>query len=513
MTTTPAPRPAIALEHMTGLMRGALTWLDASTLDVLLDSDRLTEVRPTEPGPDPAHLVARLHRVGDSYEVEARSGTHVWVNGKTVQHHRLRHGDCVEFGETGPICRLRVYKDLARVRNTVPEILGDVATYLRVSRQRPVTRAWRAGTALVGRLTHETSVAFRLTVLFVLAGFAVLAWQQHKLNQLVRSEIAKTSEQLDSVAGALVEARREALKPSDLTALRDSLAASSSRLEQLELRSTAGARVVAAAQQQIVFLQGMYGFREAGGERMLRQEVNAEGVPLMTFRGRPLLTFEGEGPVVEIEFTGTGFFIGSEGLVATNRHVVRPWETDTSIAELSSAPVEPVMLRFIAWLHGQDTATGASPLRVSETADLALLTIEGAPAGPGLSLAETPPASGEEVIVMGYPTGLRALLAQSGPEFIETLRSAGDTDFWSVAARLAEGGHINPLASAGIVGQVTPAAVVYDADTTHGGSGGPVLDMRGRVVAVNSAILPDYAGSNLGVPAEALRALLAATDG
>jgi len=48
--------------------------------------------------------------------------------------------------------------------------------------------------------------------------------------------------------------------------------------------------------------------------------------------------------------------------------------------------------------------------------------------------------------------------------------------------------------------------VVYDAETTHGGSGGPVLNLEGGVLAVNAAILPQFGGSNLGVPAaEAVR--------
>lgn len=51
--------------------------------------------------------------------------------------------------------------------------------------------------------------------------------------------------------------------------------------------------------------------------------------------------------------------------------------------------------------------------------------------------------------------------------------------------------------------------MVYDAETTHGGSGGPVLNMQGEVVAVNTAIIPEFGGSNLGVPAEHIRALLA----
>ena len=61
------------------------------------------------------------------------------------------------------------------------------------------------------------------------------------------------------------------------------------------------------------------------------------------------------------------------------------------------------------------------------------------------------------------------------------------------------------------MGQVTPGSVVYDAETTHGGSGGPVLNLDGEVVAVNSAIIPEFGGSNLGVPPNEVRALLGDT--
>jgi len=97
---------------------------------------------------------------------------------------------------------------------------------------------------------------------------------------------------------------------------------------------------------------------------------------------------------------------------------------------------------------------------------------------------------------------MRALIARTDPEFVTQLQRAGDLGFWEVAAELAEGGHIAPLATRGIVGQVTAQAVVYDAETTSGGSGGPVLSMDGRVVAVNAAILPEFGGSNMGVPAQ-----------
>ena len=59
---------------------------------------------------------------------------------------------------------------------------------------------------------------------------------------------------------------------------------------------------------------------------------------------------------------------------------------------------------------------------------------------PHLVLGDTPPKPGNEVILMGYQTGLKAMLAQTGDPFIEELQAIGDLDFWAVAARLAAAG-------------------------------------------------------------------------
>ena len=113
--------------------------------------------------------------------------------------------------------------------------------------------------------------------------------------------------------------------------------------------------------------------------------------------------------------------------------------------------------------------------------------------------------------MVGFPLGIRALMARTNPEFVESLQQAGITDFWRVAELLSREGHVTPLASRGIVGQVTTQNVVYDAETTSGGSGGPVLSLDVQVVAINAAILPEFGGSNLGVPAARARALLSTT--
>jgi S1-C subfamily serine protease len=502
-----------ALEHLTGRSRGTVTWLGGPDLEVSLSPDRtlaVSETDTTEPG---AGLVARLRRVGDTYEIEACAGQPLWVNRNPVTVKRLQHNDVIEFGEAGPLSHYRLYGDGRPVRKTISDIFKDSVDYLRVSRQPAGKRVFRALSVLMWELTRATTVLFRFAVLIALVALAALAYQQHRLNVRIEQVLESGAARLDSVAAALARTREEALRPGDLTALRDEVgqrvAANIERLEALERRSGASGRVIAGSMSSVAFLQGAYGFRDRASGRMLRHIINEEGMSLISPTGQPLLSLEGSGPVAQIQFIGTGFFVGDKGALITNRHVAVPWEKDAGAAALAAGQLEPVMTKFIAYVPGRADAVPVVMLKVSESADLAVLVHEADALGVrGLTLGKEGPKAGDEVIVMGYPTGLRSMLAQSGEAFIEELQEAENTGFWSVAARLAEEGFIAPLASRGIVGQATPETIVYDAETTYGGSGGPVLDMNGRVVAVNTAILPEFGGSNLGVPAEKVRALL-----
>jgi S1-C subfamily serine protease len=168
------------------------------------------------------------------------------------------------------------------------------------------------------------------------------------------------------------------------------------------------------------------------------------------------------------------------------------------------------MRRMVAYVPGAPDSLPLQLVGVSDSVDLALFRGTGAVRRlPVLPLAEYAAQAGEEVIVLGYPLGMRALLARADAQFLADLRASDDVDFWTLGARLARTGQVAPLASRGIVSQATREAVVYDAETTSGGSGGPVLSMRGEVLAVTSAILPEFGGSNLGVPAARARGLLA----
>ena len=505
---------AAALEHLTGPSRGTVMWLSRSALDISLSPNRFIRVSEARPGEPRDDLIARLHRAEDSYEIEALEGRPVWVNGVRVTARELEHCDMIEFGETGPLSRFCLYREDQPVRTTVADILSDALAYLRVSRQPVANRVFRALCQVLRRLTRQTTILFRVSVILAIVSLATLAYQQNRVNVLLQQRIESGAARLESFAGALARAKEDALTPQDLQALRQELgrglSSNAERLAALERRSLANERVIAGSMASVVFLQGAYGFREKLTGRMLRHVVDNDGHPLISPRGQPLLSLEGDGPVAERQFTGTGFAVGDGGVIVTNRHVALPWENDSNVEALAGQDLEPVMIKFVVYLPGKPAAGQVELLRASEDADLAALrrNSEAEPM-PGLRLADAPPAPGDEVIVMGYPTGLRSMLAQSGDAFIEELQKTNDTGFWSVAARLAEGRYIAPLASRGIVGQVTRATIVYDAQTTHGGSGGPVLDINGSVVAVNAAILPEYGGSNLGVPVARLRALLA----
>ena len=259
-------------------------------------------------------------------------------------------------------------------------------------------------------------------------------------------------------------------------------------------------------------MQSAYGFSEAETGRMLRQVLGSDGKPQILPNGLPMLSLDGDGPVVERQFIGTAFAIENGGLLVTNRHVGQPWEKDAVATAMAGRGLQPKLIKLMAYAPGHPESIPASLVSASDTSDLALLRLESVPPSlTGLEIADEPVLPGAEIIVMGYPTGLRSLLAQAGQEFVEKLQQSGDVGFWQIAERLAGAGKIAPLASRGIIGSLSESSLVYDAETTHGGSGGPVFDIEGRVIGVNTAILPEYGGSNLGIPASRIRDLLAAS--
>lgn len=500
------------LEHLTGPSRGTCSWVSPGQAEAwLLEGGRLVLRGAGDDPPEAAVPAARLSCGPSGLEIEAAEGAELWVNRRPVQAVTLLHGDMVEFGETGPLSRVRLYDEARRPVSTVAGIVGDSLSYMRSSRRPLGRRLPFAAADTARRLARDTTGLFRVGVVAALVLLALAVGYLHWSSARLRADLASGSRQVEALAAALAEARSEAIRAGDLKALSDALQArmdlNAERLQSLEDRSGARARVIAEAIPSVVMVLGAYGLRDRGSGRMLRHVLGAGDAPLIGPNGQPLLSLDGTGPVAEVQFNGTGFLLRDPRVLITNRHVARPWEQNPNLRRDPDA-LEPVMIRLIAYFPGHAAATDLHEVAVDDSADLAVLHPDTDFGAPGLILADAAPAPGEQVVVMGYPTGLMSLLARSGPAFLDELRASGETGFWQVAERLARAGMIAPLSSGGIVGQAGAQAVVYDAETTHGGSGGPVLNQSGAVVAVNAAIMVEFGGSNLGVPAMRIPALL-----
>jgi S1-C subfamily serine protease len=503
-----------SLEILTGPARGTASWLSGSALDISLNEEEM--IRVAEAGSEPLidGVVARLHRSGDGYEIEAREQNPLWINGTRVDSKQLEQRDLIEFGDKGPLSRYRLHHQGDRVKRSLGDMLDDAIDYTRVSRRPRFARLQNAFRDFCVDFALKTTLLFRVSVIVALVALAVIVYQQYRSGLLLQQQAESSAHKLEDFARALTRTNREALRPSDLNQLRQelghSLSAAAERLELLEQRSAASTRIIAEATRSIVFLQGAYGFHDTETNRMLRYQVDEEGNTLFTLRGQPLLTLEGEGDIAERRFTGTGFVVNKSGALLSNRHVALPWEEDTSDEALIAAGMEPVLIKFVGYLPGIEAAFPVELLKASDEADLAVLQCSEVVDGlPYLNFSTRLPAPGDEVIVMGYPTGMRSMLAQTGDDFLAELQADESLDSWEVAERLSRAQFIRPLASRGIVGQRSESTVVYDADTTHGGSGGPVLDIDGNAIAINTAIIPEYGGSNFGVPVEYARRLLA----
>ena len=507
------PRLTPVLVHLSGSRRGQS--LPVSGNEIKIGTGAEMDLRlplDTEPLPAPHHATLRCR--GTTYEVMAEGDGEVWVNGEQVRRFTLASGDVLEIGRDGAVLRYRVYDAGVAPYKTMTEVFSDCLDCARNSDRGPVGKAAMVLTDLPKQLATQTTRTFRVGVLTVLillgSGTVLLARRSAQLEQQLAEEMTR----VEGLAELLERTRAQVPTSDDLgdlfAELQSSLSTARDRLDALEERSGAEARVIRMASRSTVFVQGSYGFVHPESSRPLRLVLGPGGQPIRNAAGEPAISVDGEGPPLEILLTGTAFVVSPDGLVLTNRHVSRPWEFNPAGRAMLAQSFEGRMTRFVGYLPGVAEGFDLELVSASDEADLALLCCVVSDEADYLPLAEVPPEPGEAVLVLGFPLGVRALMARTNPEFVQGLRDAGITDFWEVAVRLSRAGHVTPLATRGIVGQVTSQNVVYDAETTSGGSGGPVLSLDGQVVAINAAILPEFGGSNLGVPAARARELLSA---
>jgi S1-C subfamily serine protease len=219
---------------------------------------------------------------------------------------------------------------------------------------------------------------------------------------------------------------------------------------------------------------------EEGGEREgARNEVGTEARPdvelLDAYSRAVIAVAEGVGPAVVGIFggravadggvdptgAGSGVIVTPDGYILTNHHVVE------------EAGSLRVTLR-------DGTSMGAAPVGSDSSSDLALIRAEGA----GLPYALLGDSGqlrvGQLVIAIGNPYGFQSTV------------STGVVSALGRGLRSREGRPIENI-------------IQHTAPLNPGNSGGPLVDSRGRVVGINTAIIPIAQGIGFSIPANTAR--------
>jgi S1-C subfamily serine protease len=496
----------VRLVQLQGTERGATLVLNR--LPATIGSGPEADVQL--PGTAPRHAVV-FRRGRDVILIDSGSSDGTWMAGEAVQEVVLHDGDVLELGRGGP--RLEFYDDGKTGRAPRSHALSETMAF---------------------RLARRTSTPFRIAMALALAAAGALLFASWREGQRVKGEVADLRQALsrgeqerrdleqrvaaerrradregnalqDTVEGfrrreeELTQRLAASAATGDVESLKGELTTARERLATLESERAAGERIIRDYGAGVCLIQGSYAFYDKAGKPL--RYAAPTGEP--NGEAEASLEAEGEGNIHTVDYYGTGFLVAKDGLVLTNRHVAEPWWNDSTAEAMRQKGYEPRFLFFRAFFPREKEPVDLVFERRSDKADVALVRarLDGRQI-PVLPLERQAQRAvpGQPVVVVGYPTGLEAILAKTESGVVASILEMNGTDSERVTEALSQKGLIRPSTTQGHIGDVTGSDIVFDAPTSQGGSGGPVFNKHGQVIAVEYAVLPKFGGNSFGVP-------------
>jgi hypothetical protein len=485
-------------------------------LPALIGSGPEADVRAEGAAPRHARV---FERAGEIVAQVAEPGLVLRLSGEELQEAVLREGDELELGLGGPRLRLEAADDLGEEMLESP----------------PWERRVPLGTRLARRYRLTSPPLRRLLALALLLGAAAMAYsyrQEHKLRvelERLRDALRESERERANFAARVAEERarsdadRRALagridelkqrEETLYTQIRDSAAAEGDtlrgelrstreRLATLESERAAGERIVRDYGPGVCLIQGAYQYQDKDG-RPLRYKLNDAGSTQKDADDNPILDPEGKGEVYEVEYVGTGFLVDRRGLVLTNRHISEPWWNNDFAQSMVEKGFVPKQTTLRAFFTREKRPFLLTLERHAEKVDLSLLRCElGGARLPPLPLDRSGKGAvtGQPVVLVGFPAGVEAMLAKIDAGLAREIVSEAKMSTGRITEALARQGLVRPSTTQGHIADITETDVVFDAPTTQGGSGGPLLNRNGQVIGVAYAVLSRFGGNSFAVP-------------
>jgi len=536
--------PEFFLEHIAGPRAGTEERFDAEVVRIGRsdEADLLFDVM----GVSWSHAELRW-REGEWWVVDQGSTNGTYINDERAHNARIREGDVLKFGKKGPVVRMRlqarpgaealpISSSASRKRSRRPRLPSEPEVQVydlaeleaadpndRHSRLPPALSLRSGGAPLVVVVALAAMVVVSLSLVVVLyidhreqstdaarlrAKLASVEADFRRLDADLQRQVARARE--NARLEALGDARRgeEALQEqldvveAELRASQQSAAAVRREVGRLERAVEEGRRDLVAARSRAAAAAQHQGVPPPSWQTIERRLSRSVVFIAVELEGR-----RPDGTTVPLRSFGTGFFISSQGHIATNKHVVQPWKFRQLAEQLAQERIEVVegSYRVHAWPGGARFATAGGGLDLSTGYSTARHTLE------VVRVAED---RWEDVHLTGDATRLLRVHHANSNEDIALLRARAasvepipvgrSSDVRKLDEVLVLGFPAGPRIMDGGIAETAPTrgdvrkvdqAIYVSAPMLGGNSGGPLIDRYGRAVGISTRVID---GATLG---------------